>query len=119
MKSLLKKSYTLRDAAAKREPREFAQRMLRTAKNVEINDVGPQLDIIYINIDLSLRMYLQRPTKRSIIDTFLSDIDDRKYEWWAFVSKRVNLYRSERPSLAQQHRYSNQINEQRPSQYQG
>ena len=54
--------------------------MLRTVKDVEINDVEPQLDMIYINIDLSLRMYLQRLTKRSIIDTFLSDIDNRKYE---------------------------------------
>ena len=121
MESLLKESYTLRDAAAKREPRDFAQRMLRTAKNADINDVGPQLDMIYTNIDLSLRMYLQRPTKRSTVDSFLSDIDDRKYEWWAFASKRLEgpLYRSKRPPLAQQHRYSNQINEQRPSQYQG
>ena len=54
--------------------------MLRTIKNIEINDIEPQLDMIYINIDLSLRIYLQRPTKRSIIDTFLSNIDDRKYE---------------------------------------
>ena len=81
MKFLLKKSYTLRDVAVKREPREFAQRILRTVKNIEINDVGSQLDMIYINIDLSLRIYLQRLTERSIINNFLSNIDDRKYEW--------------------------------------
>ena len=80
MKFLLKESYTLRNAIAKREPRDFAQRILRTVKNVNINDVGPQLDMIYINIDLSLRMYLQRLTKRSIVDSFLSNIDNRKYK---------------------------------------
>ena len=80
IKSLLKKSYTLRDATTKREPRDFAQRMLRTAKNAEINDVGPQLDMIYTNINLSLRMFLQQPTERSTVDSFLSDLDDRKYK---------------------------------------
>ena len=54
--------------------------MLRIVKDADINDVGPQLDMIYINIDLSLRMYLQRLTERSIINTFLFNIDDRKYE---------------------------------------
>ena len=101
MTSLLKESYTLRDAAAKREPREFAQRMLRTAKDAGINDPLPQLDMIYTNIDLNLRMFLQRPTERSSIDSFLTELDDRKYEWWAYAGRKVDnhgpSYRSERP----------------------
>ena len=100
MTSLLKESYTLRDAAAKREPREFAQRMLRTAKDAGINEPGPQLDMIYTNIDLTLRMFLQRPTDQSSIDSFLTELDDRKYEWWAYASRKVDnhgpSYRSER-----------------------
>ena len=90
MESLLKESYTMRDAAAKREPRDFAQRMLRTAKDAGINDILPQLDMIYTNIDLSLRMFLVRPTEKSTIDTFLSELDDRKYEWWAYAARRVD-----------------------------
>lgn len=99
MESLLKESYTLKDAAAKREPREFAQRMLRTAKDAGINDVAPQLDLIYTNIDLGLRMYIQRPTEKSSIETFLTELDDRKYEWWAYATKKIDgsSYRSERP----------------------
>lgn len=98
MESLLKESYTLKDTAAKREPREFTQRMLRTAKDAEINDIAPQIDMIYTNINLSLRLYMQRPDKSSI-EAFLSELDDRKYEWWAYASKKVDgpSYRSERP----------------------
>ena len=39
MKSLLKKSYIMRDVSNKCESRDFAQRILRTIKNVEINEV--------------------------------------------------------------------------------
>ena len=78
--SLLKESYTLRDAAAKRESREFTQVMLRTAKDTGINETLPQLDLIYTNIDLNLRMFLQRPTENSTVDAFLTDLNDRKFE---------------------------------------
>lgn len=97
MESLLKESYTLKDTSAKREPREFAQRMLRAAKDTGINNTAPQLDMIYTNIDLNLRMYLQRPTDKSTVDSFLTDLDDRKYEWWAYASRKVDGYRSEKP----------------------
>ena len=41
MTSLLKELYTLRDATAKRESREFTQRMLRAAKDAGINEMLP------------------------------------------------------------------------------
>lgn len=111
MESLLRETYIMRDASSKREPRDFAQRMLRTAKDAGINDVGLQLDMIYTNIDLSLRMYLQRLTDKSTIDSFLIELDDRKYEWWAFANKKLDSsYRSERAP--------NRNNGQRPFQNQ-
>ena len=88
--------------------------MLRTAKNTGINDIDPQLDMIYINIDLSLRMFLQRPIERFIIDLFLSDLDDRKYKWWAYASKKVDSsYRSKKP----QYRDNSHLNNGQRSQY--
>lgn len=51
--------------------------------------------MIYTNIDLSLRMHVQRPTEKSSIESFLTELDDRKYEWWAYASKKVD--RPERP----------------------
>ena len=80
MISLLKELYTLRNTAARREPREFTQRILRTVKDVDINETLPQLDLIYTNINLNLRIFLQRLTENSTIDTFLTDLDDRKFE---------------------------------------
>ena len=36
--------------------------------------------MIYINIDLDLRMFLSRFIKRFIINSFFIELDDRKYE---------------------------------------
>ena len=58
MKSLLKKSYIIRDALNKRKPRNFIQRIIRTTRDANINKIDSQLNIIYINIDLSLYIYL-------------------------------------------------------------
>ena len=80
MTSLLKKTYTLRDAASKREPREFTQRMLRTARDTGINNPSPQLDMIYTNINLALQIFLQRPTESTSINSFLTELNNRKYE---------------------------------------
>lgn len=99
----------MRDAATKREPRDFASRMLRTAKDAGINDVLPQLDMIYTNIDLNLRIFLVRPTDKSTVDTFLSELDDRKYEWWAYAARRVDSsHRSEKAPQRSNQRPQNQ-----------
>ena len=58
MKSLFKKNYIIRDVSNKCESYDFAQRILRIIKNAEINDINSQLNMIYINIDLDLRMFL-------------------------------------------------------------
>ena len=122
MESLLKETYTMRDAAAKREPRDFASRMLRTAKDAGIKDVLPQLDMIYTNIDLNLRMFLVRPTDKSTVETFLSELDDRKYEWWAYAARRTDAsYRSEKAPQRSNQRPQNQTQGQylfRPQQSQ-
>ena len=80
MKSLLKKSYIMRDTTAKRKPRNFAQRILQIAKDTKINNIDSQLDIIYININLSLRIYLTRSIKRFTINLFLLNLNNRKYK---------------------------------------
>lgn len=46
--------------------------MLRIVKNIKINNVNSQLNIIYINIDLDLKMFLQRLIERFITDLFLT-----------------------------------------------
>lgn len=80
IKFLLKEFYILRDALIKRKPREFIQRILRIIKDIDINDIRSQLNIIYINIDLTLRMYLFRSIEKFIINSFFSEFDNRKYK---------------------------------------
>ena len=80
MKFLLKEFYIMRDAFNKRESRDFAQRIFRIIKDVEINDVDLQLNMIYINIDLDLKMFLPRFIERFIINSFLIELNDRKYK---------------------------------------
>ena len=58
MKFLFKKNYIMRDILNKRELRNFIQRILRIIKNIEINNVASQLNMIYTNIDLNLKMFL-------------------------------------------------------------
>ena len=70
----------MRNVSNKRESRDFTQRILRIIKNVEINKIDSQLNIIYINIDFDLRMFLPRFIKRFIIDSFFIKLNNRKYE---------------------------------------
>ena len=52
--SLLKELYTLRDASSRREPREYAQRILRTVRNAKLTDFANQLDFIFDELELTL-----------------------------------------------------------------
>ena len=45
--NMLREKYTLRDAANRREPREFAQKIIRSAKDAGLLQTSNQLDMIY------------------------------------------------------------------------
>ena len=55
MEALTKERYTIRDAANRREPREYAQKMLRLAKDAGMSLVQNQLDLMFNGIDLDVR----------------------------------------------------------------
>lgn len=78
--SLLKEKYTLRDASNHREPREYAQKILRAAKDAKFADVRNQLDVIYNGVDSELRRDLRRPKDSINLQDFLTDLDDLKYD---------------------------------------
>ena len=85
--SLLKEKYTLRDAANRREPREYAQRILRASKDAKFTDVRNQLDVIYNGLDSELRRDIRRPKDGTTLQDFLSDLDDFKHDWWTYASR--------------------------------
>ena len=85
--AVLRERYTMRDATSRREPREFAQKILRSAKDAGMILVKNQLDIIYNGIDLELRRDLKKPEEATTVNTFLSNLDDCKYAWWAYAGR--------------------------------
>ena len=85
--ALLREKYTLRDAQQKREPREFAQKILRAAKDAGLKDVKVQLDIIYNGLDSDLRRDLRRPKATTALNEYLEELDDLKHDWWTYASR--------------------------------
>ena len=83
MKTLIKKKYIIRDAINRREFREYAQKILRLIKDVDLILIKNQLDFIFNNIDLNVRSSNIRRSKNEItLNDFLENINDFKYDWW-------------------------------------
>lgn len=80
---MLKEKYTLRDAANHREPRQYAQKILRSAKDVEMTVLQTQLDLIYNGIDTSLVKGDLKALKADLVTlkNFLKQLDDCKDNW--------------------------------------
>ena len=93
MNSLVQQRYTLRDVAVQRESREYAQKIIRLVKNVDMINVLNQLNLIYNDIDVDVRVDTLRRFKNStIINEMLSDMNEFKHDWWAKVVKfRSNI----------------------------
>lgn len=65
------------DAKKNREPREYAQSVLRSAKSAEL-PVYNQVLLIYNGLDLEFQRDLSVPTSTTSINTFLTDMDAHK-----------------------------------------
>lgn len=87
MDAILRERYTLKDASNHREPREYAQKILRSAKDAKLTDVRNQLDIIYNGLDPELRRDIRRPKDTTTLQEFLADLDDYKHDWWTYASR--------------------------------
>ena len=80
MNAILHERYIMRDAVNRREPREYAQKIARSAKDAGLTGIQNQLDIMYNEIDLDLRRDVKRLRGDVIIDAFLTDLDEFKHE---------------------------------------
>lgn len=88
--SLLREKYTMYDAQQQREPREYAQKIIRHAKSAELTSIFNQLNVIYNGIDVEFRQVLKKPTNTTNLDTYLQEMDDMKEIWWTIARKRAN-----------------------------
>ena len=88
MNSLIQQRYILRNVAAQRESREYAQKIIRLAKNADMISVLNQFDFIYNDIDIDVRTdTLRRFKNNTTINEMLSDMNEFKHDWWIKATK--------------------------------
>ena len=81
MNDLMQQRYTFRDAIAHRESRKYAQKIIRLIKNVDMTNVLNQLNLIYNDIDVDVRIDIFRRFKNSItINEMLNDMNEFKHD---------------------------------------
>ena len=79
MNVMIHERYIMRDVVNRRESREYAQKIIRSAKNAGLNSIQNLLNIIYNDIDLDLRRDIKRP-RNPDLNAFLSELNESKYE---------------------------------------
>ena len=124
LNALLNERYTMRDAVNRREFRKYAQKILLLIKNANLNSAKNQLNVIYNDIDSSLR---KNDVKRSKVDDTINNmlelLNDCKHDWWNYEVKTMreqNRSQSQTQKFTQNDQYdfnrdSNQSNFQRRS----
>ena len=87
MKAVLKERYTLEDARNHRDPRSYAQSMIRNAKSAKLDNVYNQLTLVYGGFDVEFRRDLTVPTTTTTLDGFLQQLDVYKNIWFEMASR--------------------------------
>ena len=81
MNSLMQQRYTFRDAIAQRESREYAQKIIRLVKDADMINVLNQLNLIYNDIDVDVKIDTFRRFKNNIIiNEMLNDMNEFKHD---------------------------------------
>lgn len=111
--SMLNEKYTLQDTFNRRESRSFAQKIIQAVKDVKLDNVKNQLDIMYNVIDLKLQRDIKRSNDQITLNLFMSNIDDCKHEWWviAFRLLRNNSHYKREDNRSSQLDQNDQYNE--------
>ena len=87
MTAVLREKYTLQDAARHREPREYAQLILRSAQNAELGTMKDHILLIWNGLDLEFQRDIPEPAGDTDYNRFLESLDARKYQWWEHASR--------------------------------
>ena len=91
MNNLMQQRYTLKNVVVQREFREYAQKIIRLVKNVDMINVLNQLNFIYNDIDIDVRIDTLRRFKNSIIiNEMFNDMNEFKHDWWIKIVKLRN-----------------------------
>ena len=81
MQTFVTQKYILRDAINRRKSKKYTQKIIRATKNVEIINVQNQLNLIYNDINIEMRVDdLRRFKTKMILNKLLSDLNKFKHD---------------------------------------
>ena len=106
MTVLLREKYTVQDAARHREPREYAQTMLRAAQNADMGVMKDHMLLIWNGLDLEFQRDIPEPDGTTDYNRFLESLDKRKYQWWEHAARHSKQMPSQSQQRRQDHRDS-------------
>lgn len=86
MSVLLREKYSMQDAARHREPREYAQMIMRAAQNAEMGTAKDHILLIWNGLDSEFQRDIPEPEGNDY-NRFLDSLDKRKYQWWEHASR--------------------------------
>ena len=89
MTVLLREKYSMQDAARHREPREYAQTMLRAAQNADMGIMKDHMLLIWNGLDMEFQRDIPEPDGSTDYNRFLESLDKRKYQWWEHATRHV------------------------------
>ena len=124
LNALFNERYTLRDVVNRRELKKYIQKILLLTKNASLDSAKNQLNIIYNDIDNSLRKSdVKRSKNDDIVNSMLKLLNDCKHDWWDYEAKAMreqDKSQSQTQKFIQNDQYnfnrnSNQSNFQRRS----
>ena len=97
LSALLHEKYTLQDAAKRREPREYAQAMVKAAQNAEMGTTKDHILMVWQNLDMEFQRDIPEPGQEIDYNAFLESIDRRKHQWWHYASRYAKLGAQQQP----------------------
>lgn len=89
MSVLLREKYSMQDAARHREPREFAQTIMRAAQNADMGVMKDHILLIWNGLDTEFQRDIPEPDTNTDYNKFLESLDKRKYQWWEHASRHA------------------------------
>lgn len=89
MAVLLREKYTMQDAARHREPREYAQTVMRAAQTAEMGAMKDHILLIWNGLDTEFQRDIPEPDAATDYNRFLESFDKRKYQWWEHASRHA------------------------------
>ena len=87
MSVLLRERYSMQDAARHREPREYAQTIMRAAQNADMGVRKDHILLIWNGLDSEFQRDIPEPDATTDYDRFLEALDKRKYQWWEHATR--------------------------------